>query len=63
MFKLIRKKLLEGIIKDLAAKIPEIQDHAKIFIELHKDEIIEKVKEAIIKAIKAFIISKLGQKK
>lgn len=61
MFKFIRKKLLEGIIKDLASKIPEIKDNAKIFIELHKDEIIEKVKEAIVKAIKNFIASKLNK--
>ena len=61
MFKFIRKKIIEGIIKDLAAKIPEIKDHAKIFIELHKDEIIEKVTEAIKKAIKSFIASKLNK--
>ncbi len=59
MFKFIRKKLLEGIIKDIAAKIPEIKDYARLFIELHKDEIIKKVKDAIIKEVKAFVASKL----
>ena len=59
MFKFIRKKLLEGIIKDIATKIPEIKDYAKLFIEQHKDEILKKVKDAIIKEIKEFVASKL----
>lgn len=59
MFKFIRKKLLEGIVKDIIGKIPEIKDYAHLFFEQHKDEILEKVKDAIKKVIKDFVVKKL----
>lgn len=59
MFKLLRKKILEGIIKDVLEKLPEYKEYAILLFAEHKDEILEKVKHAIEKAIKDFISKKI----
>lgn len=52
MIKFFRKKLLEGMIKDIMIKMPEYKDFAILLFEEHKSEIYRKVKEAIKTAIK-----------
>jgi uncharacterized membrane-anchored protein YjiN (DUF445 family) len=55
MFSWIKKKILKSIIKDITKSLPQLKDKGLILIEEHKDEVIEKVKEAITKTIKDFI--------
>ncbi len=52
MFKFIRKKLLEGIIKDIAKEIPTIKDKALKLFEEKKDEVLKLVEEKIKKLLK-----------
>lgn len=59
MFKFIRRKIIEGIIKDIVKELPKFKENAKLIIAEHKDEILEKVKVAIQKAVKEFIKEKL----
>lgn len=47
MFKWIRKKIFECIIKDLLNELPELKEKALILFEEKKDLFIEKAKEAI----------------
>lgn len=48
----IKKKVLKSIIKDITKNLPKYKEIALIFVEEHKDEIIEKVKKAIEDIIK-----------
>lgn len=48
----IKKKVLKSIIKDITKNLPKYKEIALIFVEEHKDEIIEKVKKAISEIIK-----------
>lgn len=47
MFKWIRKKIFEGLIKDLLKELPELKEKALILFDEKKDLFIEKAKEAI----------------
>ena len=63
MFKFIRKKLLEGIIKDIAKEIPAIKDKALKLFEEKKDEVLKIVEEKIKEIVKeqlGNILNKLG---
>ena len=51
MFRWIRKKIFEGIIKDILAQLPQLKEKAEILFKEKKDLIIEKVKESIKKTL------------
>lgn len=48
----IKKRILKSIIKDITKNLPRYKEIALIYVEEHKDEIIEKVKKAIEDIIK-----------
>lgn len=52
MFGWIKKRILKSIIKDVAKKLPQYKEQALLYIEMHKDEVIEKVGKAIAEIIK-----------
>lgn len=60
MFKWIKKKILKSIIKDITKELPIYKDKALKSIEDHKDDILDKVKDAIKGVVTSFIKSKLG---
>lgn len=60
MFKFIRRKIVEGIIKDILDKLPEYKEYALFVFNEHKEELFEKVKNAIEKVVKDFIAKKLN---
>lgn len=47
MINWLKKKLLKSIIKDITKKLPKYKQEALLFVEEHKDEVIDKVTEAI----------------
>lgn len=47
MINWLKKRILKSIIKDITKKLPKYKEMALIYVEQHKDEIIEKVKKAI----------------
>ena len=47
MFKWIRNKLLEGIVKDVIEELPILKVSARKLLEEKKDEVLEKIGEAI----------------
>lgn len=51
MFKLIRKKLIEGFIKDIIKDLPKYKKNALIYFQSHKEEIIEKVVDFVKKEV------------
>lgn len=51
MFKWIKKKILEKIVKDIISEVPTLKEKAKKLWENNKDEILEKIKTAIKEAI------------
>ena len=51
MFKWIRKKILEGVIKDLLEQLPNIKEKGLQLLKEKKELIIEKIKEAIKKTL------------
>lgn len=53
MINWLKKKLLKSIIKDITKKLPKYKEEALLFIEQHKDEVIDKVTEAIKKIVEA----------
>lgn len=64
MIKWIRKKILEGFVKDILKELPELKEKALILFEEKKDLFIEKAKEAIkeklLELVKNFSITKTG---
>lgn len=60
MFKFIRKKLLEGMIKDVIANLPKYKELAKLQFEEHKDEILAKIQEKIRELVKKVIEEKIA---
>ena len=52
MFGWIKKRILKSIIKDITKQLPKYKDMALIYVEQHKDEIIEKVRKAIEDIVK-----------
>ena len=60
MFKWIKKKILKSIVKDITKELPTYKDKALKLIEEHKDDILDKVKDAIKGVVTSFIKSKLG---
>lgn len=55
MFGWIKKRILKSIIDDAIKQLPKYKDIAVLYIEQHKDEILDKVKEAIKNVIEAEI--------
>lgn len=47
MFGWIKKRILKSIINDIAKELPRYKEIALVYIEEHKDEIIDRVKKAI----------------
>lgn len=54
MFKFLRKKLIEGIVKDIINELPRFRMAAKLIFIEKKDELLAKVEQAIIKTVKDF---------
>lgn len=52
MFGWIKKRILKSIIKDIVKDMPKYREHALVYINEHKDEIIDKVKKAIEDIVK-----------
>ena len=52
MINWLKKRILKSIIKDITKQIPKYKDMALIYVEQHKDEIIDKVHNAISEIIK-----------
>lgn len=52
MFGWIKKRILKSVIKDITKSLPKYKEYALIYLEEHKDEIIEKVEKAICDIIK-----------
>lgn len=61
MFKWIKKKILKSIIKDVTKELPIYKRKAIAMVEEHKDELIEKAKQAIKNAVMDFIKSKTNK--
>lgn len=57
MFGWLKKRILKSIIKDITKQLPKYKEHALIYIEEHKDEVIEKV----INAIKDIVQNELAK--
>lgn len=54
MLKFIRKKFLEGIIKDFIKELPKYKVSARLLLLEKKDELIEKIERAILETIKKY---------
>lgn len=54
MFKFLRKKIIEGIVKDFIADLPKYKKNAELLFMEKKDEVLELVKEKIAEALKEF---------
>ena len=52
MFGWVKKLVLKSIIKDVTKEFPKFKDMALIYIDQHKEEIIDKVKKAIADIVK-----------
>lgn len=52
MIKWIKKRILKSIIKDLTKELPKYKEIAELYVDQHKDEVLEKVRNAIIEVIK-----------
>ena len=61
MFKLIRRKIVEGIIKDFINDLPKYKTAAKLLFLEKKDEIIAKIENAIMETIKKYFKEHLGE--
>lgn len=61
MINWLKKKLLKSIIKDITKKLPKYKEEALLFIEQHKDEVIDKVTEAIKKIVEAELAKHLNK--
>lgn len=60
LIKWIKKKVLKSIINDLKKQIPELKDTALDYLEEHKDELLQFIKEKLTQAIKDFVASKVN---
>lgn len=52
MINWLKKRILKSIIKDITKQLPKYKEMALIYVEQHKDEIIDKVHNAISEIIK-----------
>lgn len=59
MFKFIRRKILEGMVKDFIADLPKYKKNAELLFLEKKDEILELLKNKIAEALKEFFEEKL----
>ena len=59
MFGFIKKRILKSIINDVIKSIPVLTAKARQYLEEHKDEIIDKVKESIKSTILKIVKEKL----
>jgi hypothetical protein len=58
-----KKKILKSIIKDITKQLPKYKEIALIYIDEHKDEVLEKVKEAIKAIVEAELAKYLNKGK
>lgn len=61
MFKWVEKLIIKRIIKRVQKELPEYQAKVLDLFEEHKDELIEKAKQAIKKAVVDFVKSKTNK--
>ena len=61
MIKWIKKKILKSIINDIKKEIPEIKETALDYLEEHKDELLDFIKEKLKQAIKDFVATKINR--
>ena len=61
MINWLKKKLLKSIIKDITKKMPKYKEEALLFVEKHKDEVIDKVTEAIKNIVEAELAKHLNK--
>ena len=54
MIKFIRKKILEGIIKDFIKELPKYKVTARLLLLEKKDELLEKIETAVLAEIKKY---------
>lgn len=59
MFKFIRKKILEGLVKDFIEDMPKYKGIALMIFKEKKDEVFELLKNKIAEALKEFFEEKL----
>lgn len=59
MFGWIKKRILKSLAKDIVKNIPIWKEEGLKLIEEHKDEVIEKIKQAVKKAVLDFVDSKV----
>jgi len=55
LLKFIRKKMIEGLIKDTLKEFPKLKGYAMDYLAEHKGEIIDKILEAAKVIILQFI--------
>jgi len=60
MFGWIKKRILKSLAKDIVKNIPIWKEEGLKLIEEHKDEVIEKIKQAVKKAVLDFVDSKVN---
>ena len=61
MLKFIRKKILEGIIKDFINELPKYKVSARLLLLEKKDELLEKIERAVLETIKKYFEEHLGK--
>lgn len=61
MFGWIKKRILKSIINDIKKEIPELKNTALEYLEGHKDELLQFIKEKLTQAIKDFVASKVNR--
>lgn len=61
IIKWIKKKVFKSIINDIKKQIPELKSTALEYLEEHKDELLQFIKEKIKQAIKDFVASKVNR--
>lgn len=61
MFGWIKKRILKSIINDIKKEIPELKNTALEYLEEHKDELLQFIKEKLTQAIKDFVASKVNR--
>ena len=61
IIKWIKKKVLKSIVNDIKKEIPELKNTALEYLEEHKDELLQFIKEKLTQAIKDFVASKVNR--
>ncbi len=62
MFKFIRRKILEGMVKDFIQDLPKYKDAAILIFMEKKGEVIKRIEKAVLEALTGFFEEKLGKR-